>query len=313
MGSIHDVIFGYAASRLTSYNVQYVPYSEDYVARRYRHADPDGRRFMDDNLTAKGLQGGGYQYRYKGVNSLWRVPLEKMKILDRENRLYFTKRGGIRVKRYLDEMKGVPIGDLWTDIAPINSQAREATKYPTQKPLALLKRVIQASSNDGDVVLDPFCGCATTCVAAEQLGRQWIGIDVSVKAYELVRMRLAKEAADPDDLLKYQNEIHLRTDPPRRTDLGVDYRERKFVYVISHPSYPGKYKVGIAKDWRSRLNAYQTSDPDRQYRIEFKLETTRFRETERHIHDVFPNKHEWVQGDLKEIVAGIRAFQEDAE
>jgi len=123
-------------------------------------------------------------------------------------------------------------------------------------------------------------------------------------------MRLTREAADPGDLLKYRNEIHLRTDPPQRTDLGTDYRERKFVYVISHPSYPGEYKVGIAKNWKSRLNAYQTSDPDRRYRIEFKLETPTFRETERHIHETFPNKHEWVHGDLKEIAAEIRAFQE---
>ncbi len=197
--------------------------------------------------------------------------------------------------------------DWWTDIQQLNRSDPQRTGYPAQKPMALLERIIKASSNESDIVLDPFCGCATTCVAAERLGRRWIGIDVSFKAYDLVRERLNKEAADPEDLFKHQNEIY-KTDPPKRTDLAVDYREKKYVYVISHPSYPDEYKVGIAKNWRARLNAYQTSDPDRQYKIEFKLETPLFRETEKHIHEVFPNKHEWVQGDLKEIVKEIKDF-----
>ena len=197
--------------------------------------------------------------------------------------------------------------DVW-EISYLNSQSKERTGYPTQKPIALLRRILMASTNEGDLVLDPFCGCATTCVAAEQLGRQWIGIDVSIKAYELVKERLTREAADPEDLFKYQNEIHLHTDPPQRTDLAVDYRETKFVYVIAHPSYPGEYKVGIAKDWKSRLNAYQTSDPDRQFVIKFKVKTPHFRQIERHIHDIFPNKHEWVQGDLDSIIAAICSY-----
>ncbi len=198
--------------------------------------------------------------------------------------------------------------DVW-EISYLNSQAKERTGYRTQKPVKLLERVIKASSNENDIVLDPFCGCATTCVAAERLGRQWIGIDISIKAYELVKERLTKEAADPEDIFKYQNKIHLKTDPPKRTDLAVDYREKKFVYVISHPSYPGEFKVGIAKNWRLRLNAYQTSDPDRQYEIKFKLETPYFREAEKYIHDKFPNKHEWVQADLKEIIENIKNYK----
>ncbi len=194
-------------------------------------------------------------------------------------------------------------------IPVLNSQAKERTGYPTQKPLALLDRIIQASSEIGDMILDPFCGCATTCVAAEHLQRQWIGVDISIKAYELVNKRLTREAADPNDLLKYQNTIHLKTDPPKRTDLGVDYRERKFVYVISHPEYPGEYKVGIAKNWKSRLNSYQTSDPDRRYKVELTHLTPYFRETEKYVHTLFPNKHEWVQADLKEIIQAIETCQ----
>ena len=196
--------------------------------------------------------------------------------------------------------------DVW-EISYLNSQAKERTGYPTQKPLALLERIIKASSNENGVVLDPFCGCATTCVAAERLDRKWIGIDISIKAYELVKERLTNESVNiwnPDDT------VNMRTDPPKRTDLGEDYREHKFVYVISHPAYPGEYKVGIAKDWKLRLNTYQTSDPDRQYKIEFKYETPWFRETERFIHNKFENKHEWVKGDLPDIISEIKNYKE---
>ncbi|MCY4152110.1 MAG: DNA methyltransferase [Aestuariivita sp.] len=232
--------------------------------------------------------------------------------VDADGREFIWTDGGKNKKRYkryvADVLRaGKPLDDVWK-IPILNSSATERTGYPTQKPLALLHRIIKASSNEGDLILDPFCGCATTCVAAEQLGRQWIGVDVSIKAYELVNERLTKEAADPNDLLKLQNKIHLRTDPPKRTDLAVDYREKKFVYVIAHPSYPGEYKVGIAKNWQSRLNAYQTSDLDRQHTVKFKLETPDFRETERHIHNTFPNKHEWVQGSLNAIVSEIQNF-----
>ena len=110
--------------------------------------------------------------------------------LDREGRLHFTSRGGIRIKRYLDETKGVPLQALWDDIPPINSQSRERLGYPTQKPVALLERIIQASSNEGDVVLDPFCGCGTTVAAAQKLGRRWIGIDITQLAISLIRYRL---------------------------------------------------------------------------------------------------------------------------
>ena len=198
--------------------------------------------------------------------------------------------------------------DWWADIgAGSHIPKKERTGYPTQKPLKLIERIIKASSNEGDVILDPFCGCATTCVAAEKLDRKWVGIDISVKAYELVQERLKKEVDKPQqDIFKGDTAINLKTDPPVRTDQDADHRERKFVYVISHPNFDGEYKVGIAKDWKSRLNSYQTSDPERQYKMEFNLETPWFRETERHIHEVFPNKHEWVQGDLEAIIEAIK-------
>ncbi|MCY4209213.1 MAG: DNA methyltransferase [Roseovarius sp.] len=245
---------------------------------------------------------GVFKHQYTDLNKEQKSKFSKT---DGKGRKYKEFKGK---RTYLDESNGRPVPSWWSDIGQTAQSRKEFNGYPTQKPLALLKRIIFASSNPKDIVLDPFCGCATTCVAAEQTGRQWMGIDISIKAYDLVRNRLTKEIADPDDILKHQNKIHLQTDPPRRTDIGVDYRERKFVYVISHPSYLGEYKVGIAKDWKSRLNAYQTSDPDRQYKIEYSKETSAFRETERHIHEKFPNKHEWVQGDLNEIIREIELF-----
>lgn len=190
-GRIHDTILYYSKTDRFNWNEVFTPYTEEYIAR-FKHADPDGRLWADDNLTAKGLSGGGYEYDYKNIRSLWRVPLATMERLDREGRLHFTKNSGIRLKRYLDDMPGISIQDVITDIQPINSQAAERLGYPTQKPLALLERIIQASSNPGDVVLDPFCGCGTAIAAAEKLDRRWIGIDITHLAISLIRYRMHK-------------------------------------------------------------------------------------------------------------------------
>ncbi len=197
----------------------------------------------------------------------------------------------------------------WWEIPVISSQAKERTGYPTQKPLALLERIIKASSNKGDAVLDPFCGCATTCVAAEKLGRAWIGIDISVRAYELVKIRIKKEAVRPDVLFDVDKEVHYTTVPPTRTDDGADSKDQKYIYVISHPQYRGEYKVGIASDVKSRLNSYQTSDPNRAYKLEHALLTGHYRALERHIHEMFDNRHEWVRADLQEIIDEIGTYQ----
>jgi DNA modification methylase len=184
-----DIIFFYTKTGIWTWTPQFNVYSDDYLSR-FRFSDPDGRRWMDDNATAKGLSGGGYQYEYKGAASYWRYPLATMKRLDDEGRLHFTRSGGIRLKRYLDESKGLPLQALWDDIPAINSQAQERLGYPTQKPLALLERIISASSNEGDLVLDPFCGCGTTVHAAQKLNRRWIGIDVTHLAIHLIQRRL---------------------------------------------------------------------------------------------------------------------------
>ncbi|MFN4058809.1 MAG: site-specific DNA-methyltransferase [Roseinatronobacter sp.] len=182
-----DIIFFYTKGAAWTWNNVYTPYDAKYVAR-FRNTDPDGRKWTDADATAKGLNGGGYEY--KGVTSLWRYPLATIQRLDEEGRLHFTGKGGIRLKRYLEDGKGVPLQALWDDIPPINSQSAERLGYPTQKPVALLERILNASSNPGDVVLDPFCGCGTTVHAAQKLGRQWMGIDITHLAVGLIEKRL---------------------------------------------------------------------------------------------------------------------------
>lgn len=184
-----DVLLFYAKGDKPTWNQQFTPHDEDYI-KRFRNKDPDGRRWSDYDLTAKGLSGGGYEYVYKGVFNLWRVPLRTMKKLDAAGRLHFTSRGGIRIKRYLDENKGAPLQALWQDIPPINSQAGERLGYPTQKPEALLERLILTSSNKGETVLDPFCGCGTAIDVAHRLGRRWIGIDITDLAIGIIENRL---------------------------------------------------------------------------------------------------------------------------
>jgi adenine specific DNA methylase Mod len=188
-GANTDIILFYTKSNQFLFNTVYQAYDTEYL-KRFRDPDSEGRLWTDDNLTAKGLSGGGYEYEYKGVTSLWRCPIETMQRLDKEGRLHFTSAGGIRVKKYLDELPGLPCQSLWDDINPINSQSKERLGYPTQKPLALLERIIQASSNEGDIILDPFCGCGTAVHAAQKLGRAWIGIDITHLAISLIEKRL---------------------------------------------------------------------------------------------------------------------------
>lgn len=188
-GNTHDSIFFYTKSEKFIFNKLYQPYNEEYL-KRFKNKDADGRKWQDDNLTAKGLSGGGYEYEYKGIKSLWRCPVTTMQKLDSENRLHFTKKGGIRLKRYLDESKGIPCQSVWDDVNSINSQSIERVGYPTQKPIPLLERIINASSNPNDLILDAFCGCGTTLIAAQKLKRKWIGIDISPTACRVMSQRL---------------------------------------------------------------------------------------------------------------------------
>ena len=189
-GRAHDVLLYYTRSNEGVWNQTYQPFDDEYVEQYYRYKDPDGRRWMSGDLGAAGLQGGGYEYEWKGVTRVWRVPQSTMERLDSEGNVFYTKNGIARRKRYLDESNGLKTQDIWADIQALRSWHVERLGYPTQKPEALLERIITASSNEGDVVLDPFCGCGTAIAAAERLNRRWIGIDVTHIAITLIRHRL---------------------------------------------------------------------------------------------------------------------------
>jgi adenine specific DNA methylase Mod len=189
-GRVHDVILFYARSADAVWNPTYQPYDEAYAEQYYRYKDADGRRFMSADLGAAGLTGGGYEYEWKGVRRIWRCPQDTMARYEAEGRIFYTKNGIPRLKRYLDEAKGLPMQDVWTDVEALRSWHQERLGYPTQKPEALLERIILASSNPGDVVLDPFCGCGTAIAAAQKLRRQWIGIDITSLATSLIKNRL---------------------------------------------------------------------------------------------------------------------------
>lgn len=192
-GHIHDVLFFYAKGDDWTWNPLYTPYDPDYVSQFYKYEEPGTkRRYRLGDLTGPGgAAKGNPKYEVMGVTRYWRYSEEKMKALIEAGRVIQTKPGAVpQYKRYLDEMPGVPLQDIWTDIGPIGAAAAERLGYPTQKPVGLLERIIQASSKEGDVVLDPFCGCGTTIHAAQKLNRKWIGIDITHLAISLIEKRL---------------------------------------------------------------------------------------------------------------------------
>ena len=196
-GCIHDVILFYTRSDKVIWNDTRQEYDKEYVEAYYRYSDPDGRKWMSGDASASGLQGGGYEYEWKGVKRIWRFPIDTMRKLDTEGRIFYTKNGIPRVKRYLDESEGLPAQDLWTDIEALRSwHKNERLGYQTQKPVALLERIIKASSKNDAVILDPFCGCGTTIDAVEKLNlgseakRTWIGIDITHLAINLIKRRI---------------------------------------------------------------------------------------------------------------------------
>ncbi len=193
-GTVTDVFLFYGKTENTIFHQLYKANDPAYVKKHYKHQDPDGRIYRIADLSSPSprpnltYEHKGYQPPEKG----WAISREKMELWDQQGRLYFPKlpTGRIQRKRYLDELKGEPIQNLWDDISPIGPQAKERLGYPTQKPLALLERIIASSSNPGDLVLDPFCGCGTTIAAAQKLGRKWIGIDITVWGVNLQKYRL---------------------------------------------------------------------------------------------------------------------------
>jgi site-specific DNA-methyltransferase (adenine-specific) len=196
-GPSHDTILFYGKTDAANWLGGFHTYDDAYVQKHYRHVDADGHRYKHENPTGAGVRRGETGKPWRGIDPTpkgrhWVRPPDELEELDRNGRIYWPKKPGSwpYIKLYLDAGRGVPLQDVWTDIDVINMQARERLGYPTQKPVALLERIINASSNPGDVVLDPFCGCGTTVHAAQKLGRQWIGIDVTHLAISLIERRL---------------------------------------------------------------------------------------------------------------------------
>ena len=194
-GRVHDTILLYGKSDAVTWHQGFAPLGESYVKSTYRHVDEEtGRRFTTTPLTAPGgAEKGNPVYEWNGHTRAWRYSKETMQRLHNEGRLSYSRTGYARQKFFLEESKGVPTQDIWADIPALSGGHKESLGYATQKPLALMERIIQASSNPGDVVFDPFCGCATTLEAAHKLDRQWIGIDIAIHAVKRVaRVRLVE-------------------------------------------------------------------------------------------------------------------------
>jgi site-specific DNA-methyltransferase (adenine-specific) len=193
----HDIILCYQKTDDAVWNEDavFVPYDlnnlDEKTAKKYTHRDQDGRLYQLTDLTNPNPDRPNLTYEFLGVTKVWRWTKERMQKAYDDGLVVQPRPGSVpRYKRYLDEQRGKPMADVWTDIPPINSQAAERLGYPTQKPLALLERIIEASSTPGDVVLDPFCGCGTSVAAAQKLGRRWLGIDVTHLAIALQKYRL---------------------------------------------------------------------------------------------------------------------------
>lgn len=250
-GEVHDSILLYRKTRDAVSNKLYTPLPPERIARHYGKTEPEtGRRYGLYDFTQAGA---GSPKRFgdriiappEGKHWIW-----DQGRIDRameEGRLVFTSETMLRVKRYLDESRGNPMEDIWVDIPPVNAVAKDRTGYPTQKPTALYERMIKASSNAGDIVLDPFAGCATTLVAADKLGREWIGIDIWDRAHEIVVERLQHEVG-------LFGEVHYSKEPPDRTDGGEE--AAPFLRVKERIKEPEGRKMSRAEMYEFLLTQY---------------------------------------------------------
>ena len=229
MGRIHDIIYYYVKSSEGMYHIQYTPYDPDYIKSHYKYEDLRGKYRL---LPCTNEKGGNRPYLFRGITRAWRFSEQTMNDMYKSDLLVqLTPEGPYYYKKYLSEAKGVPLQDLWSDIAPV--RGGDSTGSPDQKPLALYERIIKASSKEDDLVLDPFCGCATTIIAANNLKRRWIGIDRRVDArYHIITRLMGLTRKDREYVEKYATdrewldkqmrpyEMHYQTEPPKRTDNG---------------------------------------------------------------------------------------------
>lgn len=267
-GRILDTLLFYSKSDQWTWNPTYTDYDSEYVRKNYRHIEPKtNRRYRLDNLTGPGgAEKGNPRYEVMGVTRYWRYRKERMQELIDEGRIVQTKPGAVPAyKRYLDEMPGVPLQDLWTDIGPLASQSSERTGYATQKPLELYERMITTSSDPGDVVLDIFAGCATTAVAAERLGRKWIACDIAYRSWTMLKRRFALHgfalsdmttattdalAGEQPRLRKAVSHTIGKAELPRRNDKDPE----PFHNLLSAPSTRRNRKTSVrSASWSGRI------------------------------------------------------------
>ena len=192
-GRIHDVILYYSKGKNPTWNPIYQKYSDEYIRKTYRHLEKEtGRYYAQGDLGGPGgAAKGDTYYTFLGITRYWRYSKARMMELYKNGGIVQTKPGNMpMLKRYLDDMKGIQLQDIWDDVKPVQFSKKESVHYPTQKPIKLLERLIYISSNEKDVVLDPFCGSGTTLLAAHNLGRRWIGIDKSKDACDIAKKRL---------------------------------------------------------------------------------------------------------------------------
>lgn len=211
-GPVHDVILFYSRSDNYVWNKQFGEYDQKYLDEFYTHYDENGRRWRRSDLTGAGVRHGETGKPWRGIDVTakgrhWFVPPSQLDDMDKAGEIHWpAKTGGMpMLKRFADEQKGVPMQDVWTDIKPLHNLSKERLGYPTQKPIELMRRLIEASSKKGDVVFDPFCGCGTTVYAAEETGRRWIGCDIAILAIKLIREVLTTR-------YKLTEEQHFRVD-----------------------------------------------------------------------------------------------------
>lgn len=268
-GRIHDVLLLYWKGPRATFNVLRRPLDMSYVDKVYNRVDEHGRRYRLDNISAPG--GRGPVYEWHGVTKAWRYTEENMEALYRQGRIKVYPDGKAMINayvRYLDEGQGMPIQDWWDDVGVIAAPAKERLGYPTQKPEALLERIIQASSNPGDTVLDPFCGCGTTVAAAQKLGRRWIGIDITHLAIGLIKTRLRDAYGDS---AKYDVIGEPTTvEDAERLAQDAPYQFQAWALGLVGARQDGPIKKGADKGIDGRLYFHDGSDKTRHIIISVK-------------------------------------------
>lgn len=275
--SNHDTILFYSKGKKWTWNPQYTSYDPNYIKNFYKYTEKGtGRKYRLSDITNPNKNRPNLTYEFLGVNRVWRWSRSRMQKAYKDGLIHQSGPGKVpSLKRYLDEQKGTPIGDMWTDIAIIPAQSKERLRYPTQKPEALMERIIKSSSNTGDVVLDPFCGCGTTLSVAKQLGRKFIGIDISRTACQVVRDRLGGNVRvyggesindvkkmDPHKVAKLIVETRWAgtVNPKKSGDLGIDgWVENRTIPVqvkrwknkVGRPEID-KFKTAIERDHKMK-------------------------------------------------------------